>query len=130
MACGMLFGVGLAISDMINPARVLAFLDVAGRWDPALAWVMGGALLVSATAYRLQRCLPAPLLGDVFHVPPRGRIDARLLTGAGLFGTGWGLVGLCPGPAVAALVTLQPPILVFVAAMLAGMALHRWQASA
>jgi len=127
LLCGLLFGAGLAVSDMINPARVLAFLDVAGQWDPSLAFVMAGALLPSSVAYALSRRRARPLLADAFHGPSARRIDARLLAGAALFGIGWGLVGLCPGPAVAALVTLCPAFLAFAAAMLAGMALYRLQ---
>ena len=125
LACGLLFGAGLVVSDMVNPARVLAFLDVAGNWDPALALVMGAALVPSALAYAWRRHRRRPLAAADFHVPDNRRIDARLLGGAALFGIGWGLVGLCPGPAIAALVTLQTPFLAFAAAMLAGMALHR-----
>lgn len=125
LLCGAMFGAGLVVSDMVNPARVLAFLDLAGDWDPALAWVMAGALLPSVIAYRLHLRRTRPLFGEAFHVPARGRIDVRLVVGALLFGVGWGLVGLCPGPALAALVTLRLPVIGFVAAMLAGMALHR-----
>ncbi|AUJ13463.1 transporter [Xanthomonas oryzae pv. oryzae] len=125
LLCGLLFGAGLVVSDMVNPARVLAFLDVAGHWDPALVFVMGSALVPSALAYAWRRRRQRPLAADTFHVPDNRRIDARLLGGAVLFGVGWGLVGLCPGPAIAALVTLQLPFLGFAAAMLAGMVLHR-----
>ncbi|WP_394004567.1 DUF6691 family protein [Luteimonas sp. WGS1318] len=125
LLCGVLFGAGLVVSDMVNPARVLAFLDVAGHWDPALALVMGAALVPSALAYVWRGRRQRPLAAAAFHVPDSRRIDARLLGGAALFGIGWGLVGLCPGPAIAALVTLQWPFLAFAAAMLAGMALHR-----
>lgn len=125
LLCGLLFGVGLVVSDMANPARVLAFLDVAGDWDPALALVMGSALVPSALAYAWRRGRQRPIAAAAFHVPENRRIDARLLGGAALFGIGWGLVGLCPGPALAALATLQWPFFAFAAAMLAGMALHR-----
>jgi len=125
LVCGVLFGAGLVISDMANPARVLAFLDVAGDWDPSLALVMGAALLPSALAYVWRRGRQRPLAAAQFHVPSHRTIDTRLLGGAALFGIGWGLVGLCPGPALAALVTLQWPFLLFAAAMVAGMALHR-----
>ncbi len=112
---GTLFGAGLATAEMTNPAKVLAFLDVAGSWDPSLALVMGAALLVSAAAYRFGRR----------SVPASGAIDGRLIAGASLFGLGWGLAGFCPGPALAAVVTGSAEVLLFVAAMLAGMALHR-----
>jgi uncharacterized membrane protein YedE/YeeE len=124
--CGILFGAGLAISDMINPARVLAFLDVAGAWDPTLAFVMGGALIPSAAAYLIKNRMPAPVLEQRFHVPTNRTIDTPLVGGAVIFGLGWGLVGLCPGPAVAALVTLKWQAIVFVIAMIAGMAAYRY----
>jgi uncharacterized protein len=124
--CGILFGAGLVVSDMINPARVLAFLDVAGAWDPALAFVMGGALLPSAAAYAYRRKLAKPVLEERFHVPTSRTIDARLIGGAVVFGLGWGLVGLCPGPAIAALVSGKWQAVVFVLAMIAGMALYRF----
>ena len=123
--CGALFGGGLVVSDMVNPARVLAFLDVAGDWDPSLALVMGGALIPSGLAYLYRRRLAKPLVADQFHVPDGRRIDTALLGGAALFGVGWGLVGLCPGPALASLVTGRWPVFLFVAAMLAGMAIFR-----
>lgn len=122
---GLLFGVGLVISDMINPARVLAFLDVTGAWDPSLAFVMGGALIPSAIAYRLRARRTAPLLDTAFHIPENRSIDRKLLIGSALFGLGWGLVGLCPGPAFAGLVLGRWEIILFVVAMLCGMALHR-----
>lgn len=126
LASGLVFGAGLVVSDMVNPARVLAFLDVAGAWDPSLAFVMGAALVPSALAYAWRRRRERPLGDACFHLPDDARpVDGRLLGGAALFGVGWGLVGLCPGPAVAALLTLQPAALLFVAAMLAGMAAHR-----
>ena len=122
--CGILFGAGLAISDMINPARVLAFLDVAGAWDPTLAFVMGGALIPSAAAYLIKQRMAAPVLDKSFHVPTNRTIDTPLVAGAVVFGLGWGLVGLCPGPAIAALVTLKWQAIVFVVAMILGMAIH------
>lgn len=124
VVCGALFGAGLVVSDMINPARVLAFLDVAGRWDPSLALVMGGALVPSALAYLYRRRLDRPVFGERFHIPAAGPIDRPLLAGAVLFGVGWGLVGLCPGPALAGLVSGRWQVALFVLAMLAGMALH------
>jgi len=125
LAAGALFGLGLVISDMIDPARVLAFLDVAGgAWDPTLAFVMGGALVPMALAWRIAARRAAPSHGAAFPAPPAGAVDARLLGGAALFGAGWGLVGFCPGPALAALLLGGWPTLVFVGAMLAGMTLH------
>ncbi|WP_337267491.1 YeeE/YedE family protein [Oryzifoliimicrobium ureilyticus] len=123
--CGLLFGVGLVISDMVNPARVLAFLDVTGGWDPSLAFVMGGALIPSSIAYAIKRRRRKPMLDGAFHVPASRTIDRPLVTGAVLFGLGWGLVGLCPGPAIASLVTGRWQVVLFAAAMLAGMFAYR-----
>ena len=128
-AAGILFGAGLALSDMVNPARVLGFLDVAGAWDPTLAFVMGAAVVASALGYVLARRRRAPLFGPAFLIPENRRLDSQLIGGAALVGIGWGLVGFCPGPAVAGLVYgLWQPWL-FVAAMLAGMWLQRLAAS-
>ncbi|WP_119070075.1 DUF6691 family protein [Rubrobacter indicoceani] len=121
---GGLFGLGLAVSGMMNPARVLGFLDFAGDWDPTLAFVMGGALLVTVTTFRFILKSPRPLLEEKFYLPEKGDLDAKLLGGAVLFGVGWGLVGLCPGPALVAVVAEVWPIVAFVAAMLVGMLLH------
>jgi uncharacterized membrane protein YedE/YeeE len=122
---GLLFGAGLALSDMINPARVLAFLDPFGNWDPTLAYVMIGALIPSAAGYWVARRIHRPLLGQEFHIPQNRTVEPKLLAGAALFGIGWGLVGFCPGPAISALgLGLWQPWL-FVAAMLCGMMLHR-----
>jgi uncharacterized protein len=126
LGCGFIFGLGLAISGMMNPARVIGFLDVAGSWDPTLAFVMGGALLVAVPAYRLILGRGHPALAGGFSLPANTRLDTPLILGSALFGVGWGLVGFCPGPAVAAVVTGLPAVLGFVASMLAGMALHAW----
>lgn len=127
--CGIVFGLGLAVSGMINPAKVIGFLDFAGTWDPTLAFVMGGALLITVPAFRLVLKRPSPVLADSFSLPTRSSLDGRLLGGAALFGVGWGLVGFCPGPAVAALAPALfvgiTPVFTFVGAMLAGMLLHR-----
>jgi uncharacterized membrane protein YedE/YeeE len=120
LAAGILFGLGLAVSQMIDPAKVLAFLDVAGRWDPSLALVMAGALAVAFVGFRIALRRPAPLVGGRFHLPTEKRIDGRLIAGAALFGIGWGLVGFCPGPAIASLPFGLPESFVFVAAMAAG----------
>lgn len=120
LLAGLLFGLGLSISQMVNPAKVINFLDVAGHWDPTLALVMGGALFVTVPTFRWVLRRPAPLLDGRFHLPDKRDIDARLITGAVLFGVGWGLGGLCPGPAVVALLTGFASVLVFVGAMLAG----------
>lgn len=121
---GIIFGAGLALSDMVNPARVQAFLDVAGAWDPTLAFVMGAALVPSAIAYLIRRRMTRPLLGERFSIPESRTLDRQLLIGAAMFGTGWGLVGFCPGPAVAGLVLGAWQPWLFVGAMLAGMMLH------
>jgi uncharacterized membrane protein YedE/YeeE len=122
---GVVFGAGLAVSQMVNPAKVLAFLDLAGAWDPSLALVMGGALAVATPAFAWARRPAArPLLADAFQIPERREIDARLLAGASLFGVGWGLGGFCPGPALAALAGGEPRVWLFVAALLAGALVH------
>jgi uncharacterized protein len=125
LLAGLVFGLGLAVSRMVDPAKVLAFLDVAGRWDPSLALVMAGALGVALVGYRLAFKRPMPLFDDGFRLPTKRDIDARLVAGAALFGVGWGLVGFCPGPALASLAYGQLPSALFVAAMLLGMALYR-----
>jgi len=122
---GVLFGAGLALSGMADPSRVRAFLDVAGDWDPTLAFVMGGALIPMALAWRVKRWLDHPMAAPAFDVPDTRRLDARLVTGSALFGFGWGIAGLCPGPAIAGLALNPAQAALFVAAMLGGMGLHR-----
>jgi uncharacterized protein len=121
LLAGVIFGAGLTISDMVNPARVLNFLDLAGHWDPTLIFVMAGGLGVTALGYRLVLRRTSPVLDEKFHLPTQRQIDFRLVGGSALFGVGWGLAGFCPGPALTALVTLEPKVLAFVAAMLIGM---------
>lgn len=121
---GLVFGAGLLVSGLANPAKVLAFLDIAGEWDPSLAVTMAAALLVTGLGYRRVFQAKAALYGD-FDLPKSQAIDARLITGAALFGVGWGLVGFCPGPAVVATLLGGAPALIFFAAMLAGMMLAR-----
>lgn len=123
---GIIFGAGLAISDMINPARVQAFLDIAGDWDPTLLFVMTAAIPPSAVAYLIRRRMGRPLFGEHFFIPESRILDWQLVTGAALFGVGWGLVGFCPGPAIAALVLGVWQSWLFTAAMVAGMTLHRF----
>jgi uncharacterized protein len=125
LALGLLFGTGLILAGMADPAKVLNFLDITGTWDPSLAFVMGGGAAVAFVGYRLAWTRPAPLMDGRFHLPTARAIDARLIGGAALFGVGWGLVGLCPGPAFVALGTGTPGTLTFAAAMLIGMAAAR-----
>jgi uncharacterized membrane protein YedE/YeeE len=119
---GFLFGTGLILSGMTNPAKVLAFLDIGGQWDPSLAFVMAGAILVAAIGFRFGARRGRTLSDGRLHVPGAAGIDKRLLLGSLTFGAGWGLVGYCPGPAIAALAVGGRPTLLFVAAMIAGMA--------
>ena len=135
LACGLVFGFGLAISGMTQPAKVLGFLDVlglaSGRWDPTLAFVMIGALAVAAPGFLLARRRARPLFAPAAAWPSQRDIDRPLLAGAVLFGVGWGLVGLCPGPAIANLATLSSRVVAFVIAMAAGMlALDFWRRNA
>ncbi|MCV2352686.1 YeeE/YedE family protein [Paucibacter sp. B2R-40] len=120
---GLLFGLGLILAGMTDPSKVLGFLDLAGLWDPSLAFVMGGAILVSLGAFALAKQRSQSLLGGAMHLPTRRDIDRRLITGSLLFGAGWGLAGFCPGPAIVSLATGNPKAVVFVLAMLAGMAI-------
>lgn len=125
LVVGLIFGAGLALSDMVNPARVLAFLDVAGEWDPSLIFVMGGALIPSAISYAVVRRMKRPLLADEFRIPRNRNLEPQLLLGATIFGVGWGLVGLCPGPAIAGLALGNWQLWLFAAAMFGGMLIHR-----
>ena len=128
LVCGLVFGAGLLISGMVQPTKVLSFLDIFGAWDPSLAVVMIAALAVSVPGFRLASSRPQPLLDAQSLWPTKRDIDLPLIVGAALFGIGWGLVGLCPGPALESLATLSPGVFVFVVAMAAGMALHDfWQ---
>jgi len=122
---GGLFGLGLAISGMLNPAKVAGFLDLFGVWDPSLAFVMGGGVIANFIGHRIVMRRKAPLFGAGFHLPANPGIDGRLLSGAALFGIGWGLGGLCPGPAVASLGMAPADVGLFVLMMLAGLAVGR-----
>ncbi|GLQ56649.1 DUF6691 family protein [Devosia nitrariae] len=122
---GLLFGTGIAISGMANPAKVLNFFDFAGTWDPSLAFVMGAALLVTALGYRLVLRRSAPLFDKGFHLPTARRIDLPLVAGAMLFGVGWGITGFCPGGAIPALGLAELDAFVFVASMIGGIVLAR-----
>jgi uncharacterized membrane protein YedE/YeeE len=119
--CGLIFGFGLLVSGMTQPVKVLGFLNIFGRWDPTLAFVMAAALVVSGIGYALLRQRKRPVLAAQYLRPTRTDIDRRLVVGSVLFGIGWGLVGLCPGPALVNLAGLMPSVMVFVLAMAAGM---------
>jgi uncharacterized membrane protein YedE/YeeE len=119
--CGLIFGIGLLVSGMTEPQKVLGFLDIFGAWDATLAFVMAGAVAVASAGFALARRRNAPLLASAFAWPSRSDIDAPLVVGAGLFGLGWGLVGICPGPALVNLAGLSAPIVVFAIAMVLGM---------
>ena len=125
---GLVFGAGLVVSAMIDPAKIQNFLDLAGSWDPSLALVMAAAVAVTFLGFRAIFQLERPLLAERFHLPVADAIDARVIAGPAIFGIGWGLAGFCPGPAIASLGLAAPGTLVFVVAMLAGMALARWSA--
>jgi uncharacterized protein len=125
LASGTIFGAGLALGGMTDPARVRGFLDLFGAWDPTLAFVMGGAVLVMALAWLLQKQMLRPLFASGFSLPDRNDITPRLVGGSALFGIGWGIAGLCPGPGFAALAIKPASAAIFVAAMLAGMLLVR-----
>ena len=125
LLAGLVFGLGLLISGMANPAKVQNFLDLAGGFDPSLIFVMAGAVVVTLVGYRFVLRRPKPLLAERFYLPAVKDIDARLVSGAALFGIGWGLSGFCPGPAITSLPLLAKGTLVFVPAMLAGIGLAR-----
>ena len=126
LLAGLLFGVGLVVSGMSDPAKVLNFLDVLGAWDPSLAFVLGGASTTAWLGYRLVRRRERPVVLDGFQIPTRSDVDARLVGGAAVFGVGWGIGGFCPGPAWTALTLAAPGTLVFLPSMLVGMALTTW----
>lgn len=121
LAAGLVFGVGLILSGMTDPGKVKGFLDVAGNWDPSLAFVMGGAILVGFFAFRLAGRRGRTFLGDALHLPTRRDVDWRLIGGSLAFGVGWGLAGFCPGPALVSFASGVDQAAVFVAAMLGGM---------
>ena len=128
LVCGFIFGLGLLISGMTQPSKVLGFLDIigirTGAWDPSLAVVMAAALAVSGVGYLIVQRRPTPVLAPKFDLSTKTGIDTPLVAGSALFGIGWGLVGLCPGPALENLATLSPPLIVFCVAMAAGMVAH------
>ncbi len=126
LGSGTLFGAGLAVSGMTDPARVRGFLDLFGQWDPTLVFVMGGAVVLMSLVWLFQRRMAAPFFADAFSLPTRKDVDGRLLGGAALFGIGWGIAGLCPGPGFAALALAPQQALIFLAGLLGGMALFRF----
>ena len=123
LLAGLLFGLGLIVSGMVNPAKIIGFLDLAGRWDPSLAFVMAGAVGVGSVAFFAARHRTVSLLGEAMELPDMKRVDRPLVLGSGLFGVGWGIAGFCPGPGLVALGMGEAKALVFVAAMLVGMGL-------
>ena len=125
-AAGLLFGLGLAVSGMTNPAKVIGFLDILGDWDPSLILVMAAGLAVTVPAFHLVLRRQQPLFEPRFFLPTKKDIDSRLLLGAVMFGAGWGIAGFCPGPALTALVSANSTVILFVVAMVAGMALHHF----
>lgn len=126
LICGLLFGFGLIVSGMSNPARVLNFLDFSANWDATLAFVMGGAILVAAPGMFWVRKRSKPLFANKFDIPTSKTIDAKLILGSAAFGIGWGISGFCPGPAVVAIASLQTDVLLFVGAMIVGMLAQHW----
>lgn len=126
---GIIFGTGIALSGMANPAKVINFFDVAGSWDPSLAFVMGGALIVTFIGYRLVLGRERPVFEPQFDIPQNRKLDAKLLGGAGIFGIGWGIAGFCPGGALPALGTGNVNVILFVAALIAGMFATRFMLS-
>ena len=127
LVSGLIFGLGLSLSGMLDPVRVQGFLDVFGAWDPSLAFVLGGAVIVAFVGVMVSRHLARPAFDVEFHLPGTRRIDRRLVAGSALFGIGWGIAGFCPGPAVSALALGKLEVVVFVVTMLLGMIVHdRW----
>ena len=124
LAAGTVFGLGLAMSGMLDPARVRGFLDIFGVWDPSLTFVLGGAVTVALTGMAVLKRLRRPAFDEGFHLPATSPIDRRLLLGSAIFGIGWGMAGFCPGPALTSLSLGLAPVVLFVVAMLAGMTLH------
>ncbi len=124
LAAGLLFGLGLAISGLLNPAKVKAFLDIIGAWDPSLIFVLGAGVVVAFIGYRIAFAINKPLFDDQLHLPTKTRIDRPLILGSAIFGVGWGLAGFCPGPAIASLSLGLAPAVIFAVAMFIGMVTH------
>ena len=123
---GLIFGIGLTVSGMVNPAKVIAFLNILGNWDPSLVFVMVGAIILSTPFFYILKNKKKPLFNSSFQIPSRTNIDRNLIIGSSLFGVGWGMVGLCPGPAVSSIVFLQPLSILFVIALISGFYLCRY----
>lgn len=124
LGCGLMFGFGLSLSGMLDPARVQGFLDIFGAWDPSLMFVLGGAVLVATAGMVLVRKRTKPVLAETFNLPNKTRIDRPLVLGSAIFGIGWGLGGFCPGPAIASLPMGYSAVMLFVVAMVIGMVVH------
>lgn len=120
LLCGLIFGIGLALSGMVDPANVIGFLDIAGNWNPSLIFVMGGAVVVAFFGFRTVMRQPKPLLDTHFHLPLKRHIDAKMITGAAIFGVGWGISGYCPGPAIASLSDPSVGLIAFLATSVLG----------
>jgi len=129
LVSGIIFGIGLSLSQMINPNKVINFLDISGQWDPSLAFVMMGALIVTFISFRLILKKPDPILEESFHLSKRTDIDKALLAGAAIFGVGWGMSGYCPGPAVAGIGSGNIEAIVMVASIYAGFFFQKWLAN-
>lgn len=124
LGCGVIFGFGLSLSGMLDPAKVQGFLDIFGAWDPSLIFVLGGAVVVATVGMMLVKRMAKPVLADQFNLPTKTRIDRPLVLGSAIFGIGWGLGGFCPGPALASLPMGYGTVLAFIAAMVVGMVVH------
>ena len=124
--CGWVFAIGLGVSGMTKPSKVIGFLDVTGHWDPSLMFVMGGAVLLGLVSFPWVLKRKAPILGEKFILPENAGLDAKLLGGAALFGLGWGMSGYCPGPALVSIVTGNLAVIVFAMAMIAGLGIGQW----
>lgn len=123
---GLIFGIGLTVAGMVNPAKVIAFLNILGNWDPSLVFVMVGAIIISAPFFYILKNKKKPLFNSSFQIPSRTNIDQNLIIGSSLFGIGWGMVGLCPGPAVASIALFQPLSILFVIAVMSGFYLCKY----
>lgn len=125
LIAGILFGYGLALAGMLSPAKIVGFLDITGNWDPSLAFVMGGGLLITVVTFKFILKRPVPIFGAKFYLPTRQDIDRRLVVGSAIFGTGWAIGGLCPGPAISSLAYASPKIAIFGIAMVAGIVIAK-----